>query len=137
MSATIRLPQRLDEHDFLVLVCARDTKDLTLVLPDQQSFDLGSYWNAEERAIPYLHGALNMGRQGRSLAESAVSTAMNFGAAYIDMDRRLVSSVLPHDPQRDEAKALEKMFAARPDLLDRDDRADWPLTYVEPARGAS
>lgn len=134
MTATTRLPARLDEHEYVVVTCSRDTKELTVVTPDQESHDLGSFWDSSERAVPYLAAAFGGGSAGRTLAEQAVTTAFNFGSAIVDFATRLITSVLPHDPRADEAAATKKIFAAEQHVMDRTDRHDWPGLIVEPSR---
>lgn len=134
MTAAVRKPAKLNDHEFLVIVVTRDTKEIALVLPDQQSFDLGSVWDANQSAVAYIGGALGRESHWRRLAEEAITTAFNFGAAIIDIERRLVCSVMPNDPKQDEARALVRMFDGERHFLERDDRNDHGFTVVEAVR---
>lgn len=130
--ATVRRPQNLAEHEYVVLACARDTGELSLILPDQQSYALGNVWRAEEDAIPYLAWALGKERVFRTLAQEAITTAFNFGASIIHIVERRTQSTLVDDARKDEATALTTMFKQEQHLLDKDDRHEDGVMIVDP-----
>lgn len=118
-------PRSLNGEEFLVLQCARGTRRVTLTLPNTESFDLGSYWRAndckvtlnkkdgtetiERGARAYLYQALP-GRE--QFIEQLLSYAYTYEFAFGDCVMETVHPVNKDTPIHIREKAcIKKQFA--------------------------
>lgn len=102
-----RRPNSLRSHSHVTVVRDRDDDALTMYTEDNQSFALGSYWDAESDAIPYLLSALG----SRDMADGLVTTAWNFGAALGDIRLHTVVSLDLVNPEETHRAILKQQFA--------------------------
>ena len=102
-----RRPNSLRSHSHVTVVRDRDDDTLTMYTEDNQSFELGSYWDADTNAIPYLTGATG----SREFADGLVTTAWNFGAALGDIQLNTVVSLDLVNPEETHRALLKQQFA--------------------------
>lgn len=106
MNKAVR-PISLRSHSHVTVMRDRDSDSLTMYTEDNQSFDLGSYWDAETDALPYLTRAIG----SRDVADGLVTTAWNFGAALGDIRLATVVSLDMVDPEETHREILRRQFA--------------------------
>lgn len=100
-------PNSLRNHSHVTVVRDRDSDALTMYTEDNQSFELGNYWDAAADAIPYLTRATG----DSDFAEGLVTTAWNFGAALGDIKLTTVVSLDLADPEEMHRVILQRQFA--------------------------
>lgn len=105
MSKVVR-PNSLRNHSHVTVLRDRASDGLTLYTEDNQSYVLGSYWDAESDAIPYLTRAIG----NSDVAEGLVTTAWNFGASLGDIRSAAVVSLDLVDPEEAHREILQRLF---------------------------
>jgi hypothetical protein len=101
-----RRPNSLRNHSFVTLLRDRADDSLTMYTEDGQSFEMGSYWEAHNDAIPYLTRALG----NPEMSEGLVTTAYNFGVSLGDITLQTVVSVDMTDPEETYRSILQMQF---------------------------
>lgn len=100
-------PNSLRNHSHVTMLRDRADDSLTMYTEDGQSFEMGSYWDAHNDAIPYLTRALG----DPAMAEGLVTTAFNFGASLGDITLQTVVSIDMVDPEEMHRAILQKQFS--------------------------
>lgn len=126
MPQQISLPVTLTDNEFVVVKCDRATKQLTAHIPSKDSYDLGNYWRAHEKAIPYLRMAFGGDKE---LAEQAVTTAYNFGEAVVELHEspKRVYAATVESRAKNEMKALRQVEDLKDVLDDGEDAMVDPI----------